>query len=57
MKKKKDIVKQTLAAYKKARREEEIVAHNKPINYASITKDKTKYTRKNKHKKNIDTDE
>lgn len=55
--KKKDIGYQSLQAFKKARREEEIQAHGKSINYASVTKDKTKYTRKEKHKKRLNGDD
>ena len=39
-------------ANRKASRDEEIEAHGKPINYRHVFKDKTKYTRKNKHKNN-----
>lgn len=37
-------------ANRKASREEEIEAHGKPISYNKTFKDKTKYTRKDKHK-------
>ena len=39
-------------ANRKASREEEIEMHGKPINHNHTFRDKTKYTRKNKHKNN-----
>ena len=39
-------------ANRKASREEEIEAHGKPISYNKTFRDKTKYTRKDKHKNN-----
>ena len=39
-----------IKANRKASREEEIEAHGKPISYNKTFKDKTKYTRKDKHK-------
>lgn len=37
-------------ANRKASREEEIEMHGKPINHSHTFRDKTKYTRKDKHK-------
>ena len=37
-------------ANRKASREEEIEAHGKPISYNKTFRDKSKYTRKDKHK-------
>lgn len=37
-------------ANRKASREEEIEAHGKPINHSHTFRDRTKYTRKDKHK-------
>lgn len=39
-----------LKANRKASREEEIENHGKPINHNHTFRDKTKYTRKDKHK-------
>ena len=39
-------------ANRKASRDEEIDAHGKPISYNKAFRDRTKYTRKDKHKNN-----
>lgn len=39
-------------ANRKASREEEIAAHGKPINHNKTFRDRSKYTRKEKHKNN-----
>lgn len=49
---KKDINKESMKAFKKGSREDEIAAHGKPINYNHTFRDRTKYNRKNKHKNN-----
>lgn len=43
-----------LKAFKAARREEEIALHGKPLKQSSVSVNKKKYTRKQKHKNNID---
>jgi hypothetical protein len=52
IKNKKDINKDRMKAFKRDSCEEEIYNHGKPIKYNHTFKDKTKYTRKNKHKNN-----
>lgn len=47
---KKDINHQAIKAARKQSREEEIEIHGKPINHTHTFRDKTKYTRKEKHK-------
>lgn len=47
---KKDINHQAIKAARKQSREEEIEAHGKPINHSNTFRDKSKYTRKEKHK-------
>lgn len=49
MKKTNDILAALKAARKKSR-EDEIAAHGKPINYASVVRSRKAYTRKVKHK-------
>ena len=44
-------MKDRMKAYKRGSRDEEIEAHGRPISYNKIFKDKSKYTRKDKHKK------
>ena len=39
-------------AFKRGSREEEIEAHGRPISYNKIFRDRSKYTRKDKHKNN-----
>lgn len=46
-------MKERMKAFKRGSREEEIEAHGHPISYNKTFKDKSKYTRKNKHK-NLD---
>ena len=43
-------MKDRMKAFKKGSREEEIEAHGKPISYNKTFRDRSKYTRKNKHK-------
>lgn len=45
-----DINKDRMKAFKKGSREDEIRDHGKPISYNHTFRDRTKYTRKNKHK-------
>lgn len=45
-----------LKAVKKASREEEIEKYGHPISYVRIVRNKKKYNRKNKHKKNYEYD-
>lgn len=40
-----------LKAFKAARRAEEIAQHGKPLKQSSVTVNKKRYTRKQKHKK------
>ena len=47
---KKDINHQAIKTARKQSREEEIAAHGKPISFNRTFKDKSKYTRKEKHK-------
>lgn len=47
-----NINKESMKAYKRGSREEEIENHGRPISYNKTFRDKTKYTRKNKHKNN-----
>jgi len=47
---KKDINHQAIKAARKQSRDEEINAHGKPIYFSHTFRDKTKYTRKEKHK-------
>lgn len=51
MKKKRNKIKDILNAVKARQRLEEIRYFGKQLNYASITKNKKKYSRKIKHKK------
>jgi len=44
-------MKDRMKAYKRGSREEEIEAHGRPISYNKTFKDRSKYTRKDKHKK------
>lgn len=44
-------MKDRMKAFKRGSREEEIEAHGRPISYNKTFKDKSKYTRKDKHKK------
>ena len=46
-------MRERMKAYKKGSREEEIEAHGRPISYNKTFKDKSKYTRKDKHKKDF----
>lgn len=52
MKKKRNQIKDMLNAIKAKQRVEEIALHGKPISVSHIVKNKKKYTRKIKHKKN-----
>ena len=45
-------MKDCMKAFKKGRREEEIADHGRPISYNKTFRDKSKYTRKDKHKNN-----
>jgi hypothetical protein len=45
-------MKERMKAYKKGSREEEIEAHGRPISYNKTFRDRSKYTRKDKHKNN-----
>lgn len=45
-------MKDRMKAFKKGSREEEIEAHGRPISYNKTFKDRSKYTRKDKHKNN-----
>jgi len=45
-------IKDRMKAYKRGSREEEIEAHGRPISYNKTFRDRTKYTRKDKHKNN-----
>lgn len=45
-------MKDRMKAYKRGSRDEEIEAHGRPISYNKTFKDKSKYTRKDKHKNN-----
>jgi len=47
---KNDINKESMKAFKRGSREDEINAHGKPINYNHTFRDRTKYNRKDKHK-------
>ena len=47
---KKDINHQAIKAARKQSREEEIAVHGRPISFNHTFKDKSKYTRKEKHK-------
>jgi len=42
-----------MKAYKKGSREEEIESHGRPISYNKTFRDRSKYTRKDKHKKDF----
>ena len=44
-------MKDRMKAYKKGSRDEEIETHGRPISYNKTFKDKSKYTRKDKYKK------
>ena len=41
-----------MKAFKRGSREEEIEAHGRPISYNKTFRDRSKYTRKDKHKNN-----
>ena len=43
-------MKDRMKAFKRGRREEEIADHGRPISYNKTFRDKSKYTRKEKHK-------
>ena len=43
-------MKDRMKAFKRGSREEEIEAHGRPISYNKTFRDKSKYTRKDKHK-------
>jgi hypothetical protein len=45
-------MKDRMKAYKRGSREEEIEAHGRPISYNKTFRDRSKYTRKDKHKNN-----
>ena len=45
-------MRERMKAFKRGRREEEIADHGRPISYNKTFRDKTKYTRKDKHKNN-----
>lgn len=45
-------MKDRMKAFKRGSREEEIEAHGRPISYNKTFRDRSKYTRKNKHKNN-----
>lgn len=45
-------MKDRMKAFKRGSREEEIEAHGRPISYNKTFRDKSKYTRKDKHKNN-----
>ena len=45
-------MKDRMKAYKRGSREEEIEAHGRPISYNKTFRDRSKYTRKEKHKNN-----
>ena len=45
-------MRERMKAYKKGSREEEIEAHGRPISYNKTFIDRSKYTRKDKHKNN-----
>ena len=47
-------MKDRMKAFKRGSREEEIEAHGRPISYNKTFRDKSKYTRKDKHKKNYE---
>ena len=44
-------MKDRMKAFKRGSREEEIEAHGRPISYNKTFRDRSKYTRKDKHKK------
>lgn len=45
-------MKDKMKAFKRGSREEEIEAHGRPISYNKTFRDRSKYTRKDKHKNN-----
>lgn len=45
-------MRERMKAYKKGSREEEIESHDRPISYNKTFRDRSKYTRKDKHKNN-----
>jgi hypothetical protein len=45
-------MKDRMKAFKRGSREEEIEAHGRPISYNKTFRDRSKYTRKDKHKNN-----
>ena len=47
-------MKDRMKAFKRGSRDEEIEAHGRPISYNKTFRDKSKYTRKDKHKKNYE---
>ena len=46
-------MKDRMKAFKRGSREEEIEAHGRPISYNKTFRDRSKYTRKDKHKKDF----
>lgn len=47
-------MKDRMKAFKRGSREEEIESHGRPISYNKTFRDRSKYTRKDKHKKPIE---
>ena len=47
-------MKDRMKAFKRGSRDEEIEAHGRPISYNKTFRDRSKYTRKDKHKKNYE---
>jgi hypothetical protein len=43
-----------MKAFKRGSREEEIESHGRPISYNKTFRDRSKYTRKDKHKKSYE---
>lgn len=52
IKSKKDLNKEVMKSYKRQSRDEEIEKHGRPISYNRTFRDRSKYTRKEKHKNN-----
>lgn len=48
---KQNIIKDMISVANSIRRMSEIKEHTRPINYSNVTRNKKKYTRKQKHKK------
>lgn len=48
---KQNIIKDMISVANSIRRMSEINEHTRPINYSNVTRNKKKYTRKQKHKK------